>query len=989
MPLLKNRIGLSLLLILLGAYLWEFYVKPVSGPLYTAAVSEYRDGHYEKSLELLHRAYKIDPNDTSVLTLMGWNDLKMGRPRLALDRFSRAHRLSPDSSDTILGYADTEIALGHYQRADDLLTVLKKQGDDSADVRMAWGSLYRHLGRNRDAAREFERVLALRPNDELAFKNLREIYNVQGPIDPSRLHFQKVARPAKLTYPFRVDGNFFEEPGGEAWNAVYLTGVDLNAALPGSFPADSVTDPDTYLKWLRMIGNLGVNTVHAENILPPAFYHALDLYNDDGSHAPLWLLQGIPFPAPPPNDDLFEKDYDQSCLRELRDAVDVIHGQGDVASNHLHSGGLYPNVVSGWVTGFVVGNTWLSHVVLDNNALHPGLLSYEGRHIRVPSGSPTEIFLARMIDYLAEYEERKYNWQHPAAFLNWPSLDPMRHPTESTMSEEMGIRRSLGERFRTPPGPYDDDDSVTVDPSHLKATREFPAGYFADYNVFPFYPDFLGLDPSYLQVTDSEGINPFLGYLQDLKAHTQELPLLISAYGIPSSLGIGHFNPTGFNEGGQTETQQGRLLARFTRNIYDSGASGGMVFEWLDEWFRRLWLTRNYEVPEENKPRWKNFMDPAENYGLLATDPSGRETHQLNGDSLEWNNRPAFYSKTKQGPAHPAGDEWDRARNLQALYVDADEGFLYLRLVVGSLAAGKTGRPDWNEVNYLIGIGTDPGHAGLTYLPFIAPLRFPQGMTFAIQLAGPEASHVWIASSYNPYKIVPVTGIPSETSLGQKLGWTPGLTDSGTFESEVIEPNRRRFGRNGKFFPPERYDRGMLRYGTLDPASPDDDSLAEWHANVQSNTIDVRIPWALLYVTDPSTLGIFTGLEKDGTVRTARTPGFILAAFSYRPQLALRMRPIMEQGHPIADSLPPLAGPLVMSPNSLRKYAWAPWTRPRYVLREKRSYDILQKALLALPRTPVGAMPVATGVRGARAPNRGRTPLLKGEDRTADKLHEP
>lgn len=965
MPLLKNRIGISLLLILLGVFLWEFYVKPVSGPLYTAAVNEYRNGHYEKSLGLLRRAYEIDPNDTSVLTLMGWNDLKMGRPQMALERFSRAHRLFPDSPDTILGYADTEIALGHYQRADELLTLLKQQRRDSADIAMARGSLYRHSGRNRDAAREFERVLTVRPNDELALKNLHQIYNLKGPIDPSRLHLHKMARPAKLTCLSRVDGNFFEETTEGKWEPVYLTGVDLNAALPGSFPTGSVTDPDTYLKWLRMIGNLGVNTVHAQNILPPAFYHALDVYDRDASRAPLWLLQGIAFPAPPPNDDLFDKDYYQSCLQELRDAVDVIHGQGDVASNHLHSGGLYPNNISRWVRGFVVGNTWLSHVVLDNNALHPSLLSYEGWYIRVPSGSPTEIFLAQMIDHLAGYEEKKYNWQHPTAFLNWPSLDPMWHPTESTMSEEMGIRRSLGERFLTPPGPYDDDDSVTVDPSHLKATRQFPAGYFADYNVFPFYPDFLGLDPSYLRVTDRDGTDPFLGYLQDLKAHTRGLPLLISAYGIPTSLGIGHFNPAGFNEGGQTETQQGKLLARFTRNIYDSGAAGGMVYEWLDEWFRRSWLTRNYEVTEENKPRWKNFMDPAEYYGLLATDTSGREKHQLDGNPLEWNNRPVFYSKNQPGPAHPVGDKWDRSRDLRALYVDAGEGFLYLRLVVGNLAAGRAGRPDWNQVNYLIGIGTDPGHAGLTYLPFIAPLRFPQGMTFAIQLAGPEASHIWIASSYNPYKIVPVTGVPSQTSLGQKLGWTPKLTDSGTFESEIIEPNRRRFGRNGKYFPPERYDRGILRYGTLDPASPDYDPLAEWHANPQSNTIDVRIPWALLYVTDPSALEILAGLEKDGTVRTARTPGFTLVAFSYRPRQALQMRPIMEQGHPIADSLPSLAGPFVMPPNSLRKYTWASWTRPRYVLRKKRSYDILQEVFRALPKTPLFSQPrvVAKGYR--------------------------
>jgi hypothetical protein len=108
-----------------------------------------------------------------------------------------------------------------------------------------------------------------------------------------------MVRPASMTYRFRVEGNSFEGAEVNVWEPIYLTGVDLNAALPGDFPADSVTDPDTYLKWLRMIGNLGVNTAHAANILPPAFYHALSVYDGEGTHAPLWLLQGVASPAPP------------------------------------------------------------------------------------------------------------------------------------------------------------------------------------------------------------------------------------------------------------------------------------------------------------------------------------------------------------------------------------------------------------------------------------------------------------------------------------------------------------------------------------------------------------------------------------------------------------------------------------------------------------------------------------------------------------------
>ncbi len=964
MTLLKNRIGLSIFLIFVAVYLWEFHIKPVSGPIYTAAVNEYKNRRYEESLELLSRAYAIDPNDTGVLTLMGWNYLKLRKPERARKEFERSYSLDPRGSDTILGYAETEIDLKNYAKASQLLELLHKRKIDTADTHMAWGALYRRTGRNREAAREFKRVLALQPGDPLALKNLRQLYNLNSGERASRLSFEPVVRADRLAYPARVEGNALAELSGNTWTPVYLTGVDLTAALPGSFPAGSVTDSEIYRKWLGEISHLGVNTIRVDTILPPAFYRALARFNHEQSHPPLWLLQGVAFGGPPKNNDLYQGDYYQSCLTEIREAVDVVHGQGDVESNYLHSGGLYRYNISRWVAGFVVGNLWLSHIVLGNDALHPDMQSYQGEYVAVPSGNPTEIFLGEMIDHLVEYETGKYNWQHPVAFLDWPTLDPIEHATESSMAEEIAIRRKLGERFKTPPGPFDDDDTATVDPTHVKATAKFAAGYFADYNVFPSYPDFLDLDPGYLRAADAEGTDPFLGYLQDLKAHTPGLPLVISAYGIPSSLGVGHFNPVGFNEGGETERQQGRILARLTRNIYDAGAAGGMVFEWLDEWFRESWLTRDYETPRANKPRWTNFMDPAEYFGLIAADPQGRARHQLTGNPSAWAGRKPLYAQTKPGLLHPVGGPWDAARDLQALYVDSDEGFVYLRLVVAKLANGDGQRVDWSKVNYLIGISTDPGHAGLTYLPFIAPVRFPQGMTFAIQLAGPASSHLWIASSYNPYKIVPVAGNPAQTLLVPKLGWDPKLTGRGAFEGEIIEPNRRRFARNGKSFPPERYDRGILRYGTLDPATPDYDSLAEWHANVATHTIDVRIPWALLKVTDPSTRAIFAGIEKDGSIKTTPTAGFELAVFSYRPERDLSMRPIMEQGQAIADSLPFLSGKFEFLAGSLKSFAWNPWRQPQYVLREKASYPILRKAFLALPAAPGGSKTAARPGQG-------------------------
>ncbi len=966
MSILKNRIVISLVVIFLAIYFWEFWVKPVTGPDYTAAVGAYKSGQYQRSLDLLNGAYAIDPNNTAILTLMGWNDLKLGHPRKAESWFSRAHRLGPEINDTTLGYAETEIVLKHDDRAAKLLGELHL---DNAEVYIAWGTLDRAMGLNREAAREFQKALAKQENNAIALQNLRELFNKPNATAQS-LQFQPAARPANLTYTISTEGNYFIRKAKRAWKPVYLSGVDLGAALPGQFPVEATTDPKVYATWIQQISALGVNTIRLEAILPPAFYDALYDFNTEGGHAPLWLLQGVTFPRPPQDGDLLEADYDQACEKEIADAVDVTHGQGDVASDPLHGGGLYADDLSPWVIGFVIGNEWVSHIVIDNNKLHPDVRSYQATYFTVPDGSATEIFLAEMLNYAVSYEQVKYNWQHPVAFLNTPSLDPMTHPTESTTEEEMAIRRRMGERFLTSQGPYDDNDAVSVNPMHLRPTAALKAGYFADYNVFPFYPDFMDYDPGYLKVKDSQGSDPFYGYLLDLKAHDEGVPLLISDYGIPSSLGIGRFSPAGFNEGGLTELQQGQLLARFTQNVYNSGAAGGMVFEWLDEWYRRSWLVRNYEVPENRKPLWTNLMDPEEYYGLEAADPSGRSTHDLEGNPADWASRPLLYEAKTSAPYQPVGDAWDPARNLKALYADADDGFLYLHLVVSNLDPTHTGKVDWSKVNYLIGLGTDPEEAGLTELPFIAPVRFPMGMTFAIHLAGRKASAILIASSYDPYQVVHVAGIPSETVLGQKLNWIPRLTADGTFEPELIEPNRRRFSRAGHYFPAIRYDRGILRYGSLSLSSYDYDPLAEWHVNLKNNSIDLRIAWSLLNVTDPSSFRVFAGLGQNGVAITARTPGFVIAAFSYDPGKGAAGKPIMDQANPIADALPALSGPTTMPAGELRQFLWSGWNSPEYTLRLKGSYAVLQKEFRKLPATPPANPYHAANASGAAAQSR-------------------
>ena len=99
-----------------------------------------------------------------------------------------------------------------------------------------------------------------------------------------------------------------------------------------------------------------------------------------------------------------------------------------------------------------------------------------------------------MVDIAAQ-EEIQHGWQHPIAFANWVTTDPLEHPGEPLLEEDM----------------------VRVDPNHIE-TVDWDAGYFASYHVYPYYPDFFMFDPSYQTMVNEKGeIDSFTTYLHKLR----------------------------------------------------------------------------------------------------------------------------------------------------------------------------------------------------------------------------------------------------------------------------------------------------------------------------------------------------------------------------------------------------------------------------------------------------------------------------------------
>jgi tetratricopeptide (TPR) repeat protein len=628
MKLLTNRIVISLFVIVVAAFLWEFYAKPATGPIYIVALQEYHKGNYDRSLGHLNDAYLIDPNDTSVLTLLGWNYLKKGEFNEAEPYFSRALRLNPNLPEPRLGLAhcrvakrDGETALMHFH-------ALPAEYKDSNDVRLGMARAYKMVGENQAALSLLEAVYSQEPTNPLVAKELSAVVGSGSPGLITPEDRVPKPRPEELVVAARLRDGFFEVPDGENWKRIYVAGVNIGPATPGHFASEPPTDVATYLKWFSQIGALGANAVRVYTLLPPAFYHALLTYNERNPEVPIYLLQEI-WLRDPPSANLFDAEFTAGFEQEIRDVVDVIHGQSDLPIQPGRAGGIFSADVSPYVLGWLVGREIEPHVVLATNVQNPRTRSFTGQHLRVRSGNASEVWLTQRCEFLLQYQVEKYNWQHPVSIVNWPPLDPLTHTSESRMVEEWRIRRERGERLPPlKPALYDDNDAVSVDEEKIEPQPALQSGFFATYHLYPFYPDFILHESSYRSASDSQGINSYWGYITDLKRHFRRTPVLVGEYGLSTSVGIAHFNPNGWNHGGMNEVEQGRALVRLSQNIRDAGYAGGIVFEWIDEWWKHNWIAFPFEKPFHRNALWHNDMDPEQSFGIQKFIPTSRPVYE-------------------------------------------------------------------------------------------------------------------------------------------------------------------------------------------------------------------------------------------------------------------------------------------------------------------------------------------------------------------------
>jgi len=450
---------------------------------------------------------------------------------------------------------------------------------------------------------------------------------------------------------------------------------------------------------------------------------------------------------------------------------------------------------------------------------------------------------------------------------------------------------------------------------HVEPTKDWSAGYFSQYHVYPYYPDFLRYQPEYKSFRTEDGErDPYAAYLNELRAHHKGIPLMIGEFGVPSSRGMAHHGPLGRDQGYHSEEEQSEMNADMLRVIREQGFDGGILFEWTDEWFKFTWNTVELELPEQRRDRWRNRLTNEENFGVISTEAgkSAKKTIQVDGKRSDWAERPGdgvkgFFARlSNRALGNVPGVTKSEYEDFD-LSLTHDEAYLYMRLDKHS--------GEWNfpkdEVN--VGFGTLPNGA-----PNADPapgLSFPDGGTqFLMQIKDKDDARIEVNSAYDQHtwlyadqlNLMPDPEASKVAAAGDFLPWRLALNRG------LYLPQTK------KDAPFEDIDVGVLRRGSSDPESSEFYSLSDWY--VKGDVIELRIPWMLLGFTDPSSKKVWNYPYEAGKFEPAETAG-------------VRVYPdVRAAGDSDEKEIQPL------------EYTWSGWDEPTSHERKKKGYSILREA---------------------------------------------
>ncbi len=286
------------------------------------------------------------------------------------------------------------------------------------------------------------------------------------------------------------------------------------------------------------------------------------------------------------------------------------------------------------------------------------------------------------------------------------------------------------------------------------------------------------------------------------------MPVLVTEFGVPSALGSAHAGPAGRDQGGHSEQDALAIDADTLRLIKAQGISGGFVFAWTDEWFKRTWNTLEHQIPPDRRQLWHDPLTNEQYFGLVATDALGPEGAEPT----------TLFSGTEQ---------------LRKVTAQTDESSIHLRLDfaeeptdVITIATSTQG-----------GDATPPTGAGDADSDYAFELD-PTGGT----------GQAWVRTDLDPTRC-------------DGVGLAP--TNRRDWSTQRLAINRS-LRIDGRRFPVEYQEVGRLRQGVLDPEDPGYSGQAIWRQD--GSTVRIRLPWAMTGLADTSSKQALTVGETPATI---------------------------------------------------------------------------------------------------------------------------
>ncbi len=648
---------------------------------------------------------------------------------------------------------------------------------------------------------------------------------------PVRLTDITIARDTTIDFemtlrqelPFKTSGNHIAMHTGTGYRSLLLKGINLGSSPPGYFPGEIgyALAPEVYEKWIEEMAEAGFNSLRVYTLHPPVFYEKLANYNQRHPDKPLLLFQGIWLdevedPHNPLAYDLLRRV--DVFTNDIKEIIDCINGNGDIGYRYGKSYGRYLSDVSRWTAGYILAREISPQEVDTTNKRNPSVTSFSGRYLSVSGATASEVFCTRMLEQTIQYESTNYTARRPVSFSSWPTLDPLSHPTEI----------------------YTDEDKASYDITKINLSDPEP-GIFASYHAYPYYPNFISEQPSYLTYSDQYGPNSYLGYLNDLKEHYSDMPLVIAEFGVPSSWGSAHQSFSNMHHGGYSEKQQGEKNMRLLHNIINSGCAGGFMFAWMDEWFKPTWIVSYLEAYGMNsggnmiptRQLWHNLTSPEQNFGLVSFD-------QRTTDPL--------ISYVTNNPSGPVS-------NIRATH---DNSFFFLDIEADrQLAAGDS-----------VMVAFD------TYLSSLGESQLPNGRVLGnrseflmTMVLSQDTALFHVTEAYN----------------------MDGLTPRFDLSNHAVQRFRSTITDGAPWVLMHWYNDGYKRagqdIGRFPIENSSDFTFGEMTAVAWSgNKIRIRVPWTLLHFYDPTQMKVIDGaVSYDGgynyVISTSESDGIAVSVY--------------------------------------------------------------------------------------------------------------